>query len=48
LSERLQRWSNKPGVVGLIPVTTDFFLISFVSNQVPKWFGTHYNLEAPL
>jgi len=30
-----------------IPVTTDFFLISCDYNQVPKWFGTHYNLEVP-
>jgi len=30
---------------GSIPVTTEFFLISCDSNQVPKWFGTHYNLE---
>jgi len=48
LSERLRRWSNKPDVVATIPVTTDFFLISCDSNQVPKWFGTHYNLEVPL
>jgi len=33
---------------GSIPVTTDFFLISCDSNQVPKWFGTHYNLEVSL
>jgi len=26
-SERLRRWSNKPDVVGSIPVTTEFFLI---------------------
>jgi len=45
LSERLRRWSNKPDAVGLIPVTTDFFLISCDSNQVTKWFGTHYNQE---
>jgi len=32
---------NKPDVVGSIPVTTKFFLISCDSNQVPKWFGTH-------
>jgi len=48
LSERLRRWSNKPDVVGTIPVTTEFFLISCDSNQVLKWFGTHYNLEVPL
>jgi len=48
LSDRLRRWSNKPDVVGSIPVTTEFFLISGDSNQVPKWFGTHYNLEVPL
>jgi len=48
LSEWLRRWSNKPDVVGSTPVTTDFFLISCNSNQVPKWFGTHYNLEVPL
>jgi len=47
-SERLRRWSNKPDVVGSIPVTTEFLLISCDSNQVPKWFGTHYNLEIPL
>jgi len=47
-SERLRRWSNKPDVVGSIPDTTEFFLISCDSNQVPKWFGTHYNLEVPL
>jgi len=41
LSERLRRWSNKPDVVGSIAVTTEFFLISCDSNQVPKWFGTH-------
>jgi len=46
LSEWLRRLSNKPDVV--IPVTTEFFLISCDSNQVPKWFGTHYNLEVPL
>jgi len=34
-------WSNKPDVVGSIPVTTELFLISCDSNQVPKWFGTH-------
>jgi len=39
---------NKPDVVGSIPVTTEFFLISCDSNQVPKWFGTYYNLEVPL
>jgi len=43
LSERLRRWSNKPDVIGSIPVTTEFFLICD-SNQVPKWFGTHLNL----
>jgi len=48
LSERLRRWSNKPDVIGSIPVTTDFVLISCGSNQVPMWFGTHYNLEVPL
>jgi len=48
LSERLRRWSNKPDVIGSIPVTTEFFLISRDSNQVPKWFGTHYNLEVQL
>jgi len=48
LSERLRRWSNKPDVVGSIPVTTEFFLISCDSNQVLKWFGTHFNLEVPL
>jgi len=48
LSDRLRRWSNKSDIVGSIPVTTDFFLISCDSNQVPKWFGTHYNLEVPL
>jgi len=48
LTERLRRWSNKPDVVGSIPVTIEFFLISCDSNQVPKWFGTHYNLEVPL
>jgi len=47
LSERLRRCSNKP-VVGSIPVTTEFFLIPCDFNQVPKWFGTHYNLEVPL
>jgi len=30
-----------PDFVGSIPVTTEFFLISCDSNQVPKWFGTH-------
>jgi len=44
LSER----PNKPDVVGSIPVTTEFFLISCDFNQVPKWFRTHYNLEVPL
>jgi len=48
LSERLRRWSNKPDIVGSIPVTTEFFLISCDSNQVPKWFGTHNNLEVSL
>jgi len=48
LSERLRRWSNEPDVVGSIPVTSEFFLISCDSNQVPKWFGAHYNLEVPL
>jgi len=48
LSERLRRWSNKPDIVGSIPVTTEFFLISCDSNQVSKWFGTHNNLEVPL
>jgi len=48
LSERLLRWSNKPDVVGSIPVTTEFFLISCDCYQVPKWFGTHFNLEVPL
>jgi len=46
--ELLRRWSDKPDVVGSISVTTEFFLISCDSNQVPKWFGTHYNLEVPL
>jgi len=46
LSEWLRRWSNKPDVVGSIPVTTEFVLISCDSNQVPKWFGTQYNLGA--
>jgi len=41
-------WSNNPDVVGSIPVTTEYFLISCDSNQVPKWFGTQYNLEVPL
>jgi len=36
LSEWLRRWSNKPDVVGSIPVTTEFFLISYDSNQVPR------------
>jgi len=36
-----RRWSNKPDVVGSIPVTTEFLSISCYSNQVPKWFGTH-------
>jgi len=45
LSEQLRRWSNKPGVVGSIPNTTEFLLISCDSDQVPKWFGTHYNHE---
>jgi len=34
--------------VGSIPDTTEFFLISCDSNQVTKWFETHYNLEVPL
>jgi len=38
----------KPEAVGSILVTTEFFLISCDSNQVPNWFGTHYNLEVPL
>jgi len=42
---RLRRWSNKADVVGLIPVTTEFFLILCDSSQVPKWFGTHCNVE---
>jgi len=41
-------WSNKPDVVGSIPVTTEYFLISCDLNQVPEWFETHYNLEVPL
>jgi len=41
------RAATKQEVVGSIPVTTEFFLISCDSNQVPKWFGTHYNLEVP-
>jgi len=48
LCERLRRWSSKPDVVGSISVTTEFFFISCDSNQVPKWFGTHYDLEVPL
>jgi len=48
LSERVRRWSNKQNVVGSIPVTTEFFLFSCDSNQVPNWFGTHYNLEVSL
>jgi len=47
LSE-LRHWSNKLDVVGTILVTTEFFLISCDSNQVSRWFGTHYNLEVPL
>jgi len=39
---------HKPDVGCSIPVTTDFFLLSCDSNHVPKWFGTHYNLEVPL
>jgi len=35
LSERLRHWSDKPDVLGSIPVTTEFFLISCDSNQVP-------------
>jgi len=38
----------QPDVVGSIPVTNEFFLISCDSNQVPKWFGTRYNLEVIL
>jgi len=48
LSERLRRWSNKPNVVGSIPITTEFFLIPCDSNQVPKWFGIHYNPQVSL
>jgi len=48
MSEWLRRWSNKPDVVGSIPVTTEFFLILCDSNQVPKWFGTHHNLDVSL
>jgi len=48
LSERLRRWSNKPDVVGSIPVTTEFVLISCDSNQVPKLFEAHNILEVPL
>jgi len=40
--------SNKPDVVSSVPVTTAFFFISCDYNQVPKSFGTHYNLEVPL
>jgi len=47
-SEQLRRWSNKPDDVGSMSVTTEFFLISCDSNHVPKWLGTHYNLEVPL
>jgi len=47
-SERLRCRSNKPDVVGSIPRTTKFFVISYDSNQVPKGFGTHYNLDVPL
>jgi len=36
LSERLRYWSNEPDVVGSIPVTTEIFLSSFESNQVPE------------
>jgi len=36
------------GLTGSIPVTTEFILIACDSNQVPKCFGTHYNLEVPL
>jgi len=46
LSEWLRRWSNKPDVVGSIPVTTEFFVCD--SNQVPKWFRicrSHYNIS---
>jgi len=35
LPERLRRWSNKPDVDGSFPVTTEFFLISCDSYQVP-------------
>jgi len=38
----------KDEIIGSIPVTTEFSLISCDSNQVPKWFTTHYNLEVPL
>jgi len=44
LSERLRRWPNKPDIAGSLPVTTEFFLISCDYDQVPKRFGTHYNL----
>jgi len=46
--QRPRRWSNKANVVGSIPVTTDFFLISCDSKQLLKWFRTHYNLDVPL
>jgi len=29
-------------------VRFEFFIISCDSNQIHKWFGTHYNLEVPL
>jgi len=53
LSERLRRWSKKLDVVGSIPVTTEFFLISCDSNQVPTLSGleptiiwrSHYNIS---
>jgi len=48
LTSSLAEPIHKLDVVGSIPVTTGFFLISCDSNQVFKWFGTHYNLEVPL
>jgi len=51
LSERLRRWSNKPDVVGSIPVTTEFFSILCDSNQVPSGseptitWKFHYNFS---
>jgi len=49
LPKRLRRWSNKPDVVGSIPVTTtECFLISCDSNQVPKSFETHYKSGGPI